>query len=67
VQRLKLNTGRRVERVFRRGNTMGVRVPAPWYEAAFARRQALCEHMLVAAERGLAPYLWQGAGATAFA
>jgi hypothetical protein len=46
---------------------MGVRVPAPWYEAAFARRQALCEHMLVAAERGLAPYLWQGAGATAFA
>ncbi|MCA1646620.1 MAG: autoinducer-2 kinase [Chloroflexi bacterium] len=38
-------------------------VAAATYEAAFARRQALYEHMLVAAERGLAPYLWQGAGA----
>jgi autoinducer 2 (AI-2) kinase len=31
------------------------------YEATFARRQALYEHMLLAAERKLAPYLWQGA------
>jgi autoinducer 2 (AI-2) kinase len=33
------------------------------YDAAFAGRQALYDHMLVAAEKGLAGYLWQGAGA----
>lgn len=32
------------------------------YAEAFGRRQALYSHMLSAAERSLAPYLWQGAG-----
>jgi autoinducer 2 (AI-2) kinase len=33
------------------------------YDAAFARRRALYDHMLAAADQSLAAYLWQGAGA----
>src|SRR5205823_4215602 len=35
------------------------------YATAFAKRRALYEHMLAAADRSLMPFLWQGAGASA--
>jgi autoinducer 2 (AI-2) kinase len=34
------------------------------YAEAATKRQALYEHMLAAADRSLAPFLWQGAGAS---
>ena len=33
------------------------------YDEAYARWRALTDHMLAAADRGLAPFLWRGAGA----